>query len=178
MDKTATLQPPHRIPKGMVKVAVSPSEAPTELLPALGDPMSPSPGVRGSGEYKVSPETEALLKSVRESAAAEVRRDMTLERLVKEVAEGTAATCKVADDVTECNRKLTAVETTQQDHGRQLAAIWEEKKSKHSAWHQFWPLVLSSVLSTAIIGILAYAGAFAPKAETKSDQPAKTTSPP
>lgn len=162
----------------MVPITTSPGDAPTELLPALEDSMAPNSGIRGSGEYKVSPETEALLKSVREAAAAEARRDMTMQQLVKEVAENTAATCKVSDDVTECNRKLTAVETTQQDHGRQLAAIWEEKKSKNGAWHQFWPLVLSSVLSTAIIGILAYAGAFAPKAETKSDQPAKTTSPP
>ena len=71
---------------------------------------------------------------------------------------------ELARDVTETNRTLTSVVTTQEDHGRQLAAIWDEKKSKHSAWHSFWPSMLSAVVSALILACVAFSGAFQSKA--------------
>ena len=73
MHGQAALMPRLRIPEGMVQVRVQKVDpnAPTELLQALEDPMAGGE-VRRSGEYKVSPETEALIKSVgKEAAVAE-----------------------------------------------------------------------------------------------------------
>ncbi len=140
--------------------------------------MAPGNSVRSSGEYKVSPETEALIKSVREAAVAETRRDLAIENMAKEMAENTRVTERLAGDVTESNKILTSVVTTQEDHGRQLAAIWEEKKSKNGAWHALLPTVVGSLISALLLAMMAMSGAFQGKeAAAVAAPPAPKTTP-
>ncbi len=177
MHGQVALKPRLRIPDGMVRVHVSPADAPTEILPALEDSMAGGE-VRRSGEYKVSPETEALIKSVKEAAVAETRRDLAIESMVKEMAENTRATDRLAGDVTETNRVLATVVTTQDDHGRQLAAMWDEKKSKNSAWHSLLPTIVGSLISALLLAMMAMSGAFQGKeAAAVAAPPAPKTTP-
>lgn len=143
---------------------------PTELLPVLGDPMG---DVRRSGEYKVSPETEALMKSVREAAVAETNRDNTIQNLTKEVKECAVGLERIAGECTESNKILTRIETTQVDHAKQLASIWDEKKSKNSAWHSMMPTIVGSIISAVLLAALAMSGVFTPK-ETPAPPAPKT----
>ncbi len=168
MNKVLPMKAPLRIPEGMLEVhchVVPPARvdpnAPTEILAALEDPMGDP--VRRSGEYKLSPETEALMKSVREAAVAETTRELTIQSLTKSVAEVTGAVDKLAGEVSQSNKILATVATTQSNHAQQLESMWDEKKSKNSAWHAFWPTVVGSILSALILAIFAMSGAFSPK---------------
>lgn len=150
----------------MVEVHCSPSEAPTEILPvlaALASEETMADPSRRSGEYKVSPETEALMKSVREAAVAEATRDHTIQNLTKELGGCVSAITKLSQEVTESNKLLATVANTQTNHASQLEAIWDEKKSKGSAWHAFWPTVVGSILSALILAMFAMSGAFTPR---------------
>lgn len=144
-----------RIPEGMREVHVAPNVG------------------RSSGEYKVSAETEALLRTVKEAAVADTRRDMNIAQLAKDVGESTNAVNVLSDKVEDTNRLITQVVTTQGDHAKQLQAIWDDKRSKTTAWHSFWPSILSAVVSALILACVAFSGAF----QSKPAQTAVPTAP-
>ncbi len=127
--------------------------------------------------FSVAPETEALMKSVRDAAVAETQRDNTIKNLTKEVGECAIGLEKVAGQCTETNKILTRIETTQDDHARQLASIWDEKKSKNSAWHAMMPTVVGSIISAIILAILAMSGVFTPKEMPAPPAPPATKTP-
>lgn len=139
-----------------------------DTTPLMGTPMG---DVRRSGEYKLSPETEALIKTVKETAERDTRRDVAVENLTREVAENTVEVKVLAGQVTESNKVLAVYCTTQEEHGEQLKIIWEDKRSKSTAWHAMWPTVVGSIISAALLAIMAMSGVFTPKAPPTTPAP-------